>query len=60
VHQALTTFTLYRYNFRWPVRTLREKAPQGRWQQRTPGMAAGMADHGSSLDEWLTLPAVQR
>jgi hypothetical protein len=60
VHEALTTFTMYSYNFCWPVRTLREKGAGGRWQQRTPAMAAGLADHVWSLEEWLTLPAVQR
>ena len=60
VHQALTSCTMYSYNFCWPVRTLREKVPEGRWQPRTPAMAAGLADHVWSLDEWLTLPAVQR
>jgi hypothetical protein len=60
VHRALTAFTLYSYNFCWPVRTLREKTSAGRWQPRTPAMAAGLADHVWSLDEWLTLPAVQR
>ena len=60
VHRALTAFTLYSYNFCWPVRTLREKGSEGRWQPRTPAMAAGLADHVWSLDEWLTLPAVQR
>jgi hypothetical protein len=59
-HQALTAFTLYSYNFCWPVRTLREKGPAGRWRPRTPAMAAGLADHVWSLEEWVTLPAVQR
>jgi hypothetical protein len=60
VHEALTAFTMYSYNFCWPVRTLRERGPDGRWQQRTPAMAAGLADHVWSLEEWITLPAVQR
>jgi hypothetical protein len=59
-HDALTAFTLYSYNFCWPVRTLRQKAGGERWQQRTPAMAAGLADHVWDLEEWLTLPAVQR
>jgi hypothetical protein len=59
-HRALTAITPYSYNFCWPVRTLREKGREGGWQQRTPAMAAGLADHVWSLDEWLTLPAVQR
>jgi hypothetical protein len=60
VHEALTTFTMYSYNFCWPVRTLRAKAAGGRWRQRTPAMAAGLAGHVWSLEEWVTLPAVQR
>jgi hypothetical protein len=60
VHEALTAFTMYSYNFCWPVRTLRERGPDGAWRQRTPAMAAGLADHVWSLEEWLTLPAVQR
>jgi hypothetical protein len=60
VHQALTAFTLYSYNFCWPVRTLRARSPDGRWRPRTPAMAAGLADHVWSLEEWITLPALQR
>jgi IS1 family transposase len=60
VHDALTAFTMYSYNFCWPVRTLRQKGASERWQQRTPAMAAGLADHVWGLEEWLTLPAVQR
>lgn len=60
VHEAVTYFTMYNYNFCWPVRTLRTKKPYGGWQQRTPAMAAGLADHVWSLSEWLTSPAVQR
>jgi IS1 family transposase len=58
-HEAMTTFTMYSYNFCWTVRTLRQKDEAGRWQQRTPAMAAGLADHVWSLEEWLTLPALQ-
>jgi hypothetical protein len=60
MHAALTAFTLYSYNFCWPVRTLRQREAAGAWQQRTPAMAAGLADHVWDLEEWLTLPAVQR
>jgi hypothetical protein len=59
VHAAVTAFTLYSYNFCWPVRTLRQRAGDGRWRQRTPAMAAGLADHIWTLEEWLTLPGVQ-
>jgi IS1 family transposase len=60
VHQAVTYFTMYSYNFCWPVRTLRERSSDGHWQQRTPAMAAGLSDHVWTLTEWLTLPAIQR
>ena len=60
VHEAVTYFTLYSYNFCWPVRTLRIKGGDGAWEERTPAMAAGLADHVWSLAEWLTYPAVQR
>ncbi len=59
VHEAMTYFTLYRYNFCWVVRTLRIKGEDGRWRRRTPAMAAGLADHIWTLREWLTFPAVQ-
>jgi hypothetical protein len=60
VHEAMTYFTAYRYNFCWPVRTLRIKGEEGRWRQRTPAMAAGLADHVWSLEEWIGFPAIQR
>jgi hypothetical protein len=59
VHEAMTDFTLYSYNFCWAVRTLRVRGKDGCWQRRTPAMAAGLADHEWSLREWLTFPAVQ-
>jgi hypothetical protein len=60
VHEAVSYFTLYSYNFCWPVRALRQRGEGGRWQQRTPAMAAGLADHVWSLCEWLCFPGVQR
>lgn len=60
VHQAVTYFTMYAYNFCWPVRTLRVQGIGGAWEKRTPAMAAGLADHVWSLTEWITYPAVQR
>jgi len=60
VHEAVTYFTMYSYNFCWPVRTLRIKGANGVWQQRTPAMTAGLTDHVWSLAEWLTYPAMQR
>jgi len=59
VHEAMTYFTAYRYNFCWPVRTLRTKDEEGRWRPRTPAMAAGLADHLWSLEEWISFPAIQ-
>jgi len=60
VHEAVSYFTLYSYNFCWPVRTLHQRDPEGRWQPRTPAMAAGLTDHVWSLSEWLCFPGVQR
>ena len=60
VHEAASYFTLYSYNFCWPVRTLRQRDPEGHWQPRTPAMAAGLTDHIWSLSEWLGYPGVQR
>ena len=58
-HEAMTTFTMYSYNFCWAVRTLRQEVAPKVYRPRTPAMAAGLADHVWSLEEWLTLPAVQ-
>jgi hypothetical protein len=59
MHEAMTYFTMYGYNFCWPVRTLRERDPEGAWRKRTPAMSAGLTDHVWPLVEWLTFPAVQ-
>ena len=59
-HRAATAFRYFRYNFCWPVETLRQKDVDGRWQQRTPAMAAGLTTHVWTLSEWLAFPAVQR
>jgi IS1 family transposase len=54
VHEAVTYFTYYTYNFCWCVRTLRSKRNRnGRYPHRTPAMAAGLTDHVWMLDEWL-------
>ena len=58
-HEAMTTFTMYSGNFCWPVRTLRQQVAPKCYRQRTPAMAAGLADHVWSLEECLTLPSVQ-
>ena len=59
-HRAATMFSYFSYNFCWPVETLRQKDADGRWQRRTPAMAAGLTDHVWPLAEWLAFPAVQR
>jgi len=59
IHNAMTYFTMYSYNFCWPVRTLRVQDQEDRWCSRTPAMAAGLTDHIWSLHEWLTYPVVQ-
>lgn len=58
-HEAMTYFTHYSDNFCWVVRTLRVRGEDSRWQPRTPAMAAGLADHIWSLEEWLSFPTVQ-
>ncbi len=59
-HESVTYLTMYVYNFCWPVGTLRVKDDQGRWQKRSPAMAAGLADHVWSIPEWLAFPSVRR
>jgi IS1 family transposase len=59
MHEALTHFTVYSYNFCWAVRTLREKVGPRRYRQRSPAMAAGLTDHVWSLREWLAFPVCQ-
>ena len=60
MHEAVSYFSLYSYNFCWPVRTLRVRGTDGAWQPRTPAMSAGLTDHVWSLREWLTLPGVRK
>jgi IS1 family transposase len=60
VHESMTYFTMYSCNFCWPVRTLDERDDQEHWRQRTPAMAAGLADHVWTIREWITMPGVQR
>jgi hypothetical protein len=60
VHEAVTCFTMYSYNFCWPVRTLRRGDRGSGYAQRTPATVAGLTDHVWTLEEWLTFPGVQR
>ena len=59
VHESMTYFTIYSYNFCWAVRTLNERDEQGRVRQRSPAMAAGWADHVWTMREWVTMPALR-
>jgi IS1 family transposase len=60
VHEAVSYFTLYSANFCWAVRTLREEVGPKQYRQRTPAMAAGLADYVWSLEEWLSFPSNTR
>jgi IS1 family transposase len=60
VHEAMTYFTMYRYNFCWPVRTLRKKVGRNRYEPQTPAMVAGLTDHVWTIQEWATYPARKR
>jgi len=53
----MTYFTLYSYNFCWPVRTLAISSDQKKIQ-RTPAMAAGLTDPIWSIEEWVTYPMI--
>jgi len=59
VHESMTYFTIYSYNFCWPIRTLANRDDDGRVRQRSPAMAAGLADHVWTMREWIMMPAVQ-
>ena len=56
VHDAVSFFVAFSYNFCWPVRTLRERAPHLSGPC-TPAMSACLTDHVWSLREWATYPA---
>jgi IS1 family transposase len=60
VHNAASYFVGFSYNLCWPVRTLRVQGPDGHWQARSPAMAAGLADHVWTTEEWATYPAKAR
>ena len=50
------------YNFGWEHDSLWIAAPTGdrlKWRERTPAMAAGLADHVWTPKEWLSFPAIQ-
>ena len=55
VHDAVSFFVAFSYNFCWPVRTLRQRMSLN--GPCTPAMSAGLATHVWSLREWATYPA---
>jgi IS1 family transposase len=57
-HEAATWLVVLWYNFGWCVRTLREKVQEDppRYHQRTPAMAAGLADHAWTMEDLLRYP----
>jgi hypothetical protein len=59
-HEAMSYFTLYSGNFCWCPRTLREEVGRRRYRPRTAAMAAGLADHVWSLEEWALFPGTNR
>jgi IS1 family transposase len=56
IHNAVTKFSMYAYNFCWPVRTLRAQNEDGNYRPQTPAMVAGLADHVWSIREWAVFP----
>jgi IS1 family transposase len=57
-HENCAWLVVLWYNFGWCVRTLRKKVQEAppRYKQRTPAMAAGLADHAWSMHELLSFP----
>jgi IS1 family transposase len=58
MHEACTWLVVVWYNFGWCVRTLRQKVQEDppRYNERTPAMAAGLADHAWAMQELLRYP----
>ena len=54
-HDALSWIGALRYNFHHTHRSLRQRSDAGRWQHRTPAMAAGIAEHRYSSLELMRL-----
>lgn len=54
-HRAAFFFAEYSYNFCWSVRTLPKRFPGSR-SPMTPAMAAGLADHVWTIEEWASRP----
>lgn len=60
IHNAVTKFSMYAYNFCWPVRTLRIKDEENNFLHRTPAMAVELTDHVWSIKEWALFPTAAR
>jgi IS1 family transposase len=60
IHNAATKFSMYAYNFCWPLRTLRVKDGDGSYHQQTPAMTAELADHVWPIKEWAMFPVTIR
>lgn len=58
-HDAMSWISAVRYNFYHAHRTLRQRT-EGHWQERTPAMAAGLADHIFSSLELMRLCPIGR
>lgn len=54
-HDALSWIGAVRYNFHHTHRSLRQRSDEGRWQHRTPAMAAGIAEQCYSSLELMRL-----
>ena len=54
-HDWMSWISAVRYNFLHTHRSLRQRTPEGRWEHRTPAMAAGLADHPYSTLELVRL-----
>lgn len=52
-HEAMSWLMVAHYNFCWTPRTLQVETVPGKYAQRSPAMAAGIADHVWSLLELL-------
>jgi IS1 family transposase/transposase-like protein len=54
-HDAMSWISALRYNSHHAHRTLKQRTEEGCWQERTPAMAAGLADHLFSTLELMHL-----
>ena len=60
IHNAVTKFSMYTYNFCWPLRTLRVKNEDGSYRPQTPAMVAELADHVWPIKEWALFPVAMK